>query len=206
MAAASEVAHGSAMPIDFVAFTADRRVSARIFLADDRLSDMLNSVARIVLRDATVEDLVEGEPPLTGDLTVPIGEFVVVVGTGPRGGEAPRRRTRRQRVTIGLGRYVVAGSVHVPLDAPPLPDAADPETVLAGRDLLVPLTGATITYDANGRPMTEEHEAVLVNRARASWIDVEREPVFATEAPDDDAADGIRRPAYLKDFTNSVAD
>jgi hypothetical protein len=194
------------MPIDFAAFTADRRVTARVFLADDRLSDMLNSVARIVLRDATVEDLVDGDLPLTGDVTVPIGELVVVVGTGPRGGEAPRRRTRQQRVTVGLGRYVVSGAFHVPADAPALPDIDDPEVLFAGRDLLVPLTGATITYDANGSPVIEEHEAVLVNRARVGWIEVHREVVLATEEDDEPSADGMRRPTYLKDFTNSVAE
>jgi len=40
------------MPIDFLAFTSDRRISCRIMLADDRLSDMLNAVARLVIRDA----------------------------------------------------------------------------------------------------------------------------------------------------------
>jgi len=40
------------MPIDFIAFTSDRRLSGRIMLADDRLSDMLNAVPRLVVRDA----------------------------------------------------------------------------------------------------------------------------------------------------------
>ena len=47
------------MPIEFVGFTSDRRITAMIPLADDRLSDMLNSVTRIVLRDAVVGDLAE---------------------------------------------------------------------------------------------------------------------------------------------------
>ena len=32
------------MPVDLIAFTADRRITGSIPLADDRLSDMLNSV------------------------------------------------------------------------------------------------------------------------------------------------------------------
>ena len=46
------------MPIDFIAFTSDRRLSGRIMLADDRLSDMLNAVPRLVVRDAQVDELI----------------------------------------------------------------------------------------------------------------------------------------------------
>ena len=48
------------MPVDLIAFTADRRIHGAIPLADDRLSDMLNSVPRIVIRGAVIEDLVDG--------------------------------------------------------------------------------------------------------------------------------------------------
>jgi hypothetical protein len=198
------------MPIDFAAFTADRRISGRMFLADDRLSDMLNSVARIVLRDALVEDLVDGYPPVNGDLTVPVGDLVVVVGTGPRGGDTPRRRTVQRRVSVGLGRFVVSGDLHLPADNPRLPDGDDPAVVFAGRDLLVPLTAATITYDLNNVPQSDDHDALLFNRARAAWVDVQREAAAVADASEIDEAMPIgrtdRRPVYLKDFTNTVAD
>lgn len=196
------------MPIDFVAFTADRRISARLFLADDRLSDMLNSVSRLVLRDATVDDLVSGHPPVVGDLSLPIGDLVVVVGTGPRGGDSPRRRTVRRRVSVGLGRFVVSGALHLPADDPRLPDGDDPNRVLAGRDVLVPVTDATVTYDVNEVATSETHDAILFNRARATWIDVtpDARPVSEIVVFDEDAPLGrAERPAtYLKDFTNSV--
>jgi hypothetical protein len=196
------------MPIDFIGFTADRRITARVFLADDRLSDMLNSVSRLVLRDATVADLVAGHPPVVADLAVPIGDLAVVVGTGPRGNDAPRRRTVQRQVSVGLGRFVVTGALHLPADEPRLPEGDDPNIVLAGRDLLVPLTGATVTYDANDVATTETHEAVLFNRARATWIDVkpvdreDREIVVLDE--DAPLALAERRPSSPKDFTRSV--
>jgi hypothetical protein len=198
------------MPIDFAAFTADRRISGRMFLADDRLSDMLNSVGRIVLRDALVEDLIDGHPPVKGDLTVQIGDLVVVVGTGPRGGDTPRRRTVKRRVSVGLGRFVVSGELHLPADNPRLPDGDDPAVVFAGRDLLVPLTAATITYDRNNVPQADDHEAMLFNRARATWVDVQPDAAAMAEAEEIDEAMPIgwtaRRPVYLRDFTNTVAD
>ena len=45
--------------------------------------------------------------------------------------------------------------------------------MLASRDLLVPVTDATISYDRADTPVTESFETVLINRARATWIDLE---------------------------------
>ena len=193
------------MPIDFVGFTADRRITAMIPLADDRLSDMLNSVTRIVLRDAVVGDLTEEGPSLSGDITLPVGDLVAVVGTGRRGSEMRRRRTAVRRVSVGLGRYTVSGCLHVPPDQNDFPQHADPAAILAGRDILVPITDASITYDLAGVMKTEEHETILVNRARASWIEIQPEV-------DDDldagaVADAVSgRTRYVKDFTGTVAD
>ena len=60
------------MPVDLIVFTADRRIQGAIPLADDRISDMLNSVPRIVMRGAVIEDLLAGTPPRTVDLTLAI--------------------------------------------------------------------------------------------------------------------------------------
>jgi hypothetical protein len=194
------------MPIDFVGFTADRRITAMIPLADDRLSDMLNSVTRVVLRDAVVGDLTEEGPSLSGDVTLPVGELVAVVGTGRRGSEMRRRRTAVRRVSVGLGRYTVSGCLHVSPDQDDFPQHADPAAILAGRDILVPTTDASITYDVAGVMTTEEHETILVNRARASWIEIQ------PEVDDDDldagaAADAATgRTRYVKDFTGTVAE
>jgi len=196
------------MPIEFVGFTADRRITGAMPLADDRLSDMLNSVARIVIRDATVSDLVEGNPPLRGDVTVPVGELIVVVGTGRRGSESQRIRTVVRRVTIGLGRYVVAGSLHVPVDEADLPPSLDPAAVLAGRDILVPITDAAITYDSATSAATEQHDTLLVNRSRAMWIEVAPpdKPEADGDADEADEESSFSRTNYVKDFTGTVAD
>lgn len=193
------------MPIEFVGFTVDRKITAMIPLADDRLSDMLNSVTRVVLRDAVVGDLAEGGPSLTGDVTLPVGELVAVVGNGRRGSEMRRRRTSVRRVTVGLGRYTVVGSLHVDPSRRDLPLRGDPAAILAGRDILVAFTDASITYDCEGVATTESHETILVNRARASWIEI------LPEVEDDgdheakpEATD--TRTRYVKDFTGTVAD
>jgi hypothetical protein len=193
------------MPIEFVGFTADRKITAMIPLADDRLSDMLNSVTRIVLRDAVVGDLAEGGPTLSGDVTLPVGDLVAVIGTGRRGSESRRRRTSVRRVSLGLGRYTVSGCLHVDPSEGDFPQRCDPAAILAGRDVLVAVTDASISYDCVDVKMTESHDTILVNRARTSWIEVlpEAEEDGDPEEPVD-AADARTR--YVKDFTGTVAD
>ncbi|HET7703554.1 MAG TPA: hypothetical protein VFK35_09150 [Candidatus Limnocylindrales bacterium] len=161
------------MPVELIAFTADRRISGTIPLADDRLSDMLNSVPRVVVRNALVEDLVDGRPPQTSDLTIAVGSIVAVLVAGRRGVENRRRRTEVHRARIGLTRFVVSGMLHVPVGTQLQLASSDPAVVLAGRDILVPLTDASISYDKADEPTTERFETILVNRALATWIDLD---------------------------------
>ena len=190
------------MPIDFLAFTSDRRISGRIMLADDRLSDMLNAVARLVIRDAQVEELNDERGPRPADVTIAVGEMLVVVGSGPRGNEHLRKRWLKRRASLGIGRFAVEGDIGYPSDSP-LIESTDPAVVLATRDLLVPLTDAEVTYDRLGTAVTETFPTVLVNRARATWIDLQS-TAFVDEAPGDAPEPGRTR--YVKDFTNSVAE
>ena len=104
---------------------------------------------------------------------------------------------------MGLTRFVVSGSLHVPAGTPAQLASSDPAVLLAGRDILVPLTQATITYDRVDQPTTETFETILVNRAHATWIDL------------DDAAGGddsdfvadrtkVYHAAMAKDFTRAT--
>jgi hypothetical protein len=156
--------------IEFIAFTGDSRITGQIRLADDRLSDMLNAVARVVVRGASVEDI-DLARTMTDDLTISCGDLVAVVGTGRRGLENLRKRTVQRRIEMGLGRYVVTGALHVPVPADPSALAGDPAELLTDRDVLVPLTDATIRYERHGIEVVEEFETIIFNRARAGWID-----------------------------------
>ncbi len=190
------------MPIEFVGFTAEHRVTGQIPLADDRLSDMLNSVARVVVRGATTTEIDTGRPDV-GDVVVPCGEFLAVAGTGRRGLESQRRRTLTRRDRMGLGRYVVTGLLHVLPSAHQASLGGRPDELLVGRDLLVPLTEATITYDHAGSATEEAWPTLLVNRARAAWIEAEdEEPELVADAPED-ADERLARSKYAKDFTGT---
>jgi hypothetical protein len=190
------------MAIEFVGFTADHRVTGQIPLADDRLSDMLNSVARVVVRGAQTTEIDTGRVE-AGEVIVPCGEFLVVAGTGRRGLESQRRRTLTRRVRMGLGRYVVSGLLHVLPSAHEASLGGRPDELLVGRDLLVPLTEATINYDHAGAATGETWQTLLVNRARAAWIEAEdEEPELVADSPED-ADERLARSRYAKDFTGT---
>ena len=191
------------MPVELIAFTADRRIRGAIPLADDRLSDMLNSVPRIVVRGAEVQDLALGAPSQVTDVTVTVGSLVAVLASGRRGVETRRRRTDLHKARLGLVRYVVTGWLHVPAGSPANLVSREPAVVLAGRDLLVPLTDATISYEKSGEAITEQFETILVNRSQATWIDLD------DAAGDDDGDVAGDRPkvyhaAMAKDFTGAT--
>lgn len=191
------------MPVEIIAFTSDSRISGLIPLADDRVSDMLNSVPRVVIRGALVEDLVDGGPPQTANLTLPVGSIVAALVAGRRGLENRRRRTDTHRARIGLNRFVVSGSLHVPAGHRARLTSSDPAFVLAERDVLVPLTDATITYDRADAPASETSETILVNRALAVWIDLDDQAA----GNDADLIDGRRRVYHavmVKDVTGAA--
>ena len=165
------------MAIEFAGFTADYRITGRLPLADDRLSDMLNSVARVVIRGAVTEAMDNGYTE-SGDVLVDCGDLCVVAASGRRGIESRRRRTSTRRIQAGLGRYVVEGDLHLPVAVGRPAPTGTVEELMSGRDLLVPLTNATLTFDRAGRSTAENPETLLVNRSRIEWL----------EAAGDDAA------------------
>jgi len=120
-----------------------------------------------------------------------------------RGADTRRVRTGVRRVRIGLTRFVVSGFIHESASQPLPTGSTDPAVVLAGRDLLVPLTDATITYDLADVATTEAAETILVNRAHATWIDID---AAGGDAADDELIEGRERvyhAAIVKDFTGA---
>ena len=195
------------MPVELIAFTADRRISGTIPLADDRLSDMLNSVPRVVMRNATVQDLVADAVPRTADVTLAVGSIVAVVATGRRGNEMRRHRTDLRLARVGVVRFVVTGSLHVPAGSIDPLASNDPAVVLAGRDMLVPLTDATIAYDIGREQTTETHATILINRSHATWIDLDEAAATDTDANELlDEKEKSYHAAMIKDFTGAVSD
>ena len=191
------------MPVDLIVFTADRRIRGAIPLADDRVSDMLNSVPRIVIRGAQLEDVVHGGPEQVADVTITVGSIVAVLASGRRGIENLRRRTDVHKARLGLVRYTVTGWLHIPAGADANLASHEPSAVLAGRDILVPLTDATITYDKAGEAVTEQFETILINRSQAAWIDLD-DAAGGDDGDADDVRPKVYHAAMAKDFTGAT--
>ncbi len=142
--------------VEFDAYAADCRVFGLLELVEGRLSDQLNRNPELLVRDARLEDLVDGHVVAMPELTVASDELCAVVATGPRGEPARRLHTVRARVEAELGPYLVVGWVHGTAAAEPLSSALR-------RGAWVALTEATVVYRLGADDVREEIATLLVN-------------------------------------------
>jgi hypothetical protein len=172
--------------IEFVGYSGDCRIFGRVPSLGERLTDLLNGGQRVIVRDARLESLVDGHVVTAPLAEVERDELYAVVAKGPRGARQQRIRTEKHRIRVDLGPYVVLGNLHAPPETDPVGD-------VLRRDVMVPLTNATIAYALSGRPEAEDVGTIIVNRTLAEWIGPVDEAAARGEA---------RRRIQLKDFTD----
>ena len=141
-------------------------------------------------------------PPQTADVTLSIGSITVVLSNGRRGVETRRRKTDEHRIRLGIDRYIISGSLHVPSGFVVDTASRHPSAVFAGRDLLVPLTDGTMTYELNGELVREPAETVLINRSQAIWIDIDDGSSDDFDAVQEKPK--VYHAAMAKDFTGAT--
>ena len=146
--------------IDFVGFSDDCRVEGKVDLADARLADMLNSSARITVRDVTVVSTLDGHRQAFDKLEIGREELDIVVASGPRGDPKRRLATKPNGVTMKLGPYCAEGFMH----APP---TANPVRGFSHRPAMVAVTDAVLEYQFCDEPVSEWFRTLLVNRELA---------------------------------------
>ena len=192
------------MPIEFVGFTADRRITGVIPLADDRAQRhaQFGDPDRACATPSSGPR--RGRPPLSGDVTLARRRpRRGVVGTGRRGSEIAPPPDGRPAGQRRLGRYTVSGCLHVAADrratfrSPATRRRSSPDATSSSRSR-TPRSPTTV----RGRQDDRELETILVNRARANWIEVQagrrrrrREPRRSRR--------GRPRTRYVKDFTGA---
>ena len=169
----------------FVAYGASERVFGWVRLQADRLTDLLNGHAVLLLTDAEVEDLEHGTTRSAHEVQIRTRDLVAVHASGPRGAEALRRRTRSHPVAIRAGSYLVGGHLHAPPGDEPL-------TSLRDRPPMVPLTDAWIEYWSGGVRTKHATGTIIVNRDLADWVRV---------VTDEELLDGVLGPPAVDSQT-----
>jgi hypothetical protein len=152
------------MLIDFIAYAGDCRVTGMFDLADgERLSDVLNDAAAITLRNARLTSHADGHEVELESVEIDIDDLFAVEVVGSRGHQEQRIHTVRHRLELRLGPYSVLGQLHT------LPGGR-PLVAIAGRAPMVPLTNATLAFNAGDGLNVRDVETLVVNRHLAEWV------------------------------------
>ncbi len=160
------------MFIDFTGFAGDCLINGKLDLRAPRLTDQLNSDPLVRLVDVELEDLGNARRITSPDFTIERSQLCAVRVTGPRGSAALRIATAPHRLRAQIGPYSILGRLHEPV-------GVDALATFEQRDLMVPLTDATIAFMVGGILDVRDWSTLVINRELASWyraIDGEDEP------------------------------
>ena len=180
------------MFIDFTGFAGDCLINGKLDLRAPRLTDQLNADPLVHLVDVELEDLENARRISAAEFTIERSQLCAVRVTGPRGSRALRIATAPHRLRAQIGPYTVLGRLHERL-------GVDALSTFEQRDLLVPLTDATIAFMVGGVLEVRDWSTLVINRELASWyraVDANDEPIVSPP-PEDLAPVTDPRPAVL---------
>ncbi len=150
------------MFIDFTGFAGDCLINGKLDLRAPRLTDQLNDDPLVHLVDVELEDLQNARRVAAAKFTIERRELCAVRVTGPRGSRALRIVTAPHRLRAQIGPYTVLGRLHEP-------PGVDALATFEQRDLMVPLTDATIAFMVGGILDVGDCSTLVINRELASW-------------------------------------
>jgi len=154
------------MFIDFTGFAGDCLINGKLDLRAPRLTDQLNADPLVRLVDVELEDLGSAQRIASPEFTIERSQLCAVRVTGPRGSEALRIATAPHRLRAQIGPYTVLGRLHEPV-------GVDALATFEQRDLMVPLTDATIAFMVGGILDVRDWSTLVINRELASWYRAE---------------------------------
>ncbi|MFH1475443.1 MAG: hypothetical protein ABIG85_06240 [Chloroflexota bacterium] len=139
-------------------------------LSAGRVTDLMNEHEDFEFADACLQGLEDGRELTLRTIVVAREEILAVGVAGPRGDPKRRRRTRPIPVELRVGPYEVRGNLHV------FP-GIDPISSFRTRRPMVPLTEATIEWEASDGRQIAQWGTVVVNRLLTEWIGPARRDV-----------------------------
>lgn len=176
--------------VELTVYADDSVAFGRIALTADRVTDLLNDATEFEFADTYLQSLDDSHGVLVRTIVVARDEILVVAVAGPRGDPTRRTRTRPIPVELRLGRYDISGNIHV------VP-GTDPIVGFRRRRVMVPLTEATIAFDAPGGRTISRFGTIVVNRDLTDWIaPASRSDIRPPELVPELAGSGL-----AKDFT-----
>jgi hypothetical protein len=149
--------------VGLTVFTADSIAFGYVPLAAGRVTDLMNEYEDYEFVDTHVRSLDDGHGLELRTVVIERDEILVVGVAGPRGDPTRRTRTRPIPVELRLGPYDVRGNIHV------VP-GTDPMVSFRSRRPMVPLTEATVEWDAPDGREVARWGTVVVNRPLTDWI------------------------------------
>jgi len=181
------------MFIDFTGFAGDCLINGKLDLRAPRLTDQLNADPLVHLVEVELEDLGNGQRIASAEFTIERSQLCAVRVTGPRGSRALRIATAPHRLRAQIGPYTVLGRLHEPV-------GVDALATFEQRDLMVPLTDATIAFMVGGILDVRDWSTLVINRELASWyraVAGDEAPAIAPLAAPEPASVAGPRPGVL---------
>jgi hypothetical protein len=169
-------AEDRAQTVPFAAYAVDCLLRGMLSLPSSRLSDLLNSVDELELRDVVVVGLTDGRYVESSREVIPRSELIAVQAGDTPGdgtGEAMRRiRTRGHGTALGAMPYLIHGYLHARV-------GVDPFIEVGRRRRMIPLTSARIEYPGPDGWRAEPAATLIVNRDLIEWMRPSTEAEYA---------------------------
>jgi hypothetical protein len=158
--------------IPFIGYALGRRFIGYVECEGGRLSDLLNRLESVVIREAFVESFEDDTVTNLGDGEVDRSTLYAVEASGDRGEGAQRIHTVRHRLQVQLGPYTALGLLHALPGQMPLPH-------LHSRGPMIPLSDATLGFTSRGTMNLKDVGTLIINRALLDWVRASEDDAMA---------------------------
>jgi hypothetical protein len=176
--------------VELTVYAGDSVAFGRLALTADRVTDLMNERTEFEFVDTFVQSLDDSHGLQVRTVVVARTEIFAVAVAGPRGDPTRRTRTRPMPVEVHVGRYDVSGNIHV------VP-GTDPIIGFRRRRMMIPLTEATIEFDAPDGRQHSRSGTILVNRDLTDWIG----PATRSDVRPPELVPELQGRGLAKDFT-----